>query len=240
TGIPLRAESDGRIPTQQYWKRVYGYEMLNGDICNMSIGQGDILISPLQMAQAMVPLANGGTVLQSRLVRQVQALDNTIQVAYQVRAKSYLGMRPEYLDEIREGLESAVHGRNGTGGRAAPSGIRVAGKTGTAQWGPKNRQRTAAWFCGFAPADAPDLAFAAVFEGDPNVKIGGGSHAAPMIGDVLKELYSDRGKKKEAPSQDVAPTAEDEELVLRAEPADEEEWTETRSEMGEGGLDVSN
>ncbi len=240
TGIPLRAESDGRIPTQQYWKRVYGYEMLNGDICNMSIGQGDILISPLQMAQAMVPIANGGTVLQSRLVRQVQAIDNTIQVAYQVRAKSYLGMRPEYLDEIREGLESAVHGRNGTGGRAAPSGLRIAGKTGTAQWGPKTRQRTAAWFCGYAPADAPDLAFAAVFEGDPNVKIGGGSHAAPMIGDVLKELYSNKGKKKEAPSDDVTPSAEDDEMVVRAELAGEEEWTETQSETGESGLDLSN
>ncbi len=122
-------------------------------------------------------------------------------------------------------MNEVVHGSSGTGGRAAPKGIRVAGKTGTAQWGPKTNERTAAWFCGFAPA--PELAFAAVFEGDPSDDAHGGSHAAPMIGDVLKWYFKDRPKSED---DETTPAATEEgEVVLRAEPADPSE-TETYQE----------
>ncbi len=211
TGIPLRAEAEGRIPTQDYFRQTRGHKILDGDVCNLSIGQGDILISPLQMAQAMVPIANGGTLLQMRLVRQVQGIDNSIKVAYQVRATGYLGLRAEYLDELREAMVEVVHGSSGTGSRAAPKGLRVAGKTGTAQWGPKSKQRTAAWFAGFAPASQPQYAFAALFEGDPQDDAHGGTHAAPMIGDVLAHLYPPPSKSSNKGSNP--------DEVRRAEPA---------------------
>jgi penicillin-binding protein 2 len=73
--------------------------------------------------------------------------------------------------------------------------VKVAGKTGTAQWGPKKRERTAAWFAGFAPADNPQYAFAAVYEGAVGEPAHGGSKAAPMIGDLLRELFKDVPKK---------------------------------------------
>jgi penicillin-binding protein 2 len=93
----------------------------------------------------------------------------------------------------------------GTASRARVKGIEVAGKTGTAQWGPTDRQRIAAWFAGFLPADNPQYAFAAVYESEPNAKAGGGSHAAPLIGQVFKEVY--KRKANPADSPESAPAA---------------------------------
>src|SRR5205809_2812438 len=84
-GIPLRGEAEGRIPNDEYMKATHDRKILNGDIANMSIGQGDIQVTPLQMAQSMGVIANGGTFYQTRLVQQVQTFDNQIVTAYQVR-----------------------------------------------------------------------------------------------------------------------------------------------------------
>lgn len=209
TGIPLRAEAEGLIPTNDYFRQTRGRNILDGDVCNLSIGQGDILVSPLQMAQAMVPIANGGALLQTRLVRQVQSPSGEVRIAYPVRVREYLGLRPEHLDEIRQAMTAVVHGSAGTGGRAAPRGLRVAGKTGTAQWGPKTRERTAAWFAGYAPADNPRYAFAALYEAGHTEEAHGGTHAAPLIGDVLGRLYPPPSKNRKKPDTAPAPAPAD-------------------------------
>src|SRR5437870_3143611 len=136
-GIPLRGEVPGRIPNDEYMKATHGRRLLNGDIANLSIGQGDTLVTPLQMAQAMAVIANGGTLYQPRLVQQVQTIDNQIVTAYQVRAKRTLEISPTTLEQLRAGMMSAVNGANGTAHAASLDNIDVAGKTGTAQWGPK-------------------------------------------------------------------------------------------------------
>src|SRR6185369_14805724 len=106
-GIPLHGELDGRIPTDEYMKATHGREILNGDIANMSIGQGDILVTPLQMAQSIAVIANGGTFYQTRLVQQVQTVDNEIVSAYQVRAKRTLDISHQTMDQVRVGLIDA-------------------------------------------------------------------------------------------------------------------------------------
>ncbi|CAA9247775.1 MAG: Cell division protein FtsI [Peptidoglycan synthetase] [uncultured Chthoniobacterales bacterium] len=198
-GIPLRGEVEGRIPTDEYMKAAHGRRILNGDVANMSIGQGDIETTPLQMAQAMAIVANGGTLYQTRLVQQVQTLDNEIITAYQVRAKRTLNMSPSTLEQLREAMVDVVYAPNGTAHQAAVPNIEVAGKTGTAQWGPKKKERTAAWFTGYVPSVQPQFAFAAVYEGAVGADVHGGSHAAPMIGAVFKEVYKgvDTGKKQQ-------------------------------------------
>src|SRR5207248_7165387 len=146
-------------------------KLLNGDIANMSIGQGDIQVTPLQMAQAIATVANGGTLYQTRLVQQVQTFDNRVVTAYQVRAKRTLDISSETLDQLRTGMIDVVNGAGGTAHQAGLDNVEVAGKTGTAQWGPKNKERTAAWFAGFLPSDQPQYAFAAVYEGDVDSKV---------------------------------------------------------------------
>jgi penicillin-binding protein 2 len=217
-GIPLRGEAEGRIPNDQYMKATHGRKILNGDIANMSIGQGDIQVTPLQMAQAMGVVANGGTLYQTRLVQQVQTFDNQLVTAYQVRAKRTLELSSETLDQVRTGMTNVVNGPGGTAHQASLENVEVAGKTGTAQWGPKNKERTAAWFSGFLPADHPRYAFAAVYEGDVGSKVHGGSAAAPMIADVFKDIY--KGEKLVSHQQR---RAREQPEVRRAEPVEEED-----------------
>src|SRR5439155_18552230 len=142
---------------------------------------------------AMATIANGGTLYQTRLVQQVQTFDNQVVTAYQVRAKRTLDLSSETLDQLRTGMIDVVNGAGGTAHQGSLDNAEVAGKTGTARWGPKNKERTAAWFAGFLPADQPRYAFAAVYEGDVDSKVHGGSAAAPMIADIFKDIY--KGEK---------------------------------------------
>jgi penicillin-binding protein 2 len=215
-GIPLRGEAEGRVPNDEYMKATHGRRLLNGDIANMSIGQGDTQVTPLQMAQAMGIVANGGTFYQTRLVQQVQTFDGQIVVAYQVRAKRTLNFSSETLDQLRTGMIDVVNGPGGTAHQASLDNVEVAGKTGTAQWGPKDKERTAAWFAGFLPDDQPQYAFAALYEGDVGSKVHGGSAAAPMIADIFKEIYKEQQTNK---PQRRAQEPE----VRRAEPVEEDE-----------------
>src|SRR6266403_1138555 len=217
-GIPLRGEAEGRVPNDEFMKATHGRRLLNGDIANLSIGQGDIQVTPLQMAQAMGVVANGGTFYQTRLVQQVQTFDNQIVTAYQVRAKRTLDLSSGKLDQVRTGMTDVVNGAGGTAHQASLDNVEVAGKTGTAQWGPKHKERTAAWFSGFLPTDQPKYAFAAVYEGDVGSKVHGGSAAAPMIADIFKELY--KGEKVVGQRQR---RGREQPEVRRAEPVEEED-----------------
>ena len=200
-------------------KATHGRRILNGDIANLSIGQGDVQVTPLQMAQAIEIVANGGTIYQTRLVKQVQTIDNQIVAAYEVRPKKTLGALPETMTQIRTGMIAAVNAPEGTAHQASLDGVEVAGKTGTAQWGPKEKERTAAWFAGFVPAEKPQYAFAALYEGDVGSKVHGGSAAAPMIADIFTKIYPSQqtanGRHKREPSR--------EQEVPRAQPVEEDQ-----------------
>lgn len=218
-GIPLRGEVEGRIPNDQYMKATHGRKLLNGDIANLSIGQGDALVTPLQMAQAMAIIGNGGTFYQTRLVQHVQTVDNEIVTAFQVRAKRTLDASPDTMEQLRTGMINVVNGPAGTAHQASLDNVEVAGKTGTAQWGPKTKERTAAWFAGFVPAEHPHYAFAALYEGDVGSKAHGGTAAAPMITMILKDVYkqnSNSSKRRRAPEPSEPP-------VPRAERVEEDE-----------------
>jgi penicillin-binding protein 2 len=200
-------------------KATHGRKLLNGDIANLSIGQGDTQVTPLQMAQAMSIVANGGTFYQTRLVQQVQSIDGGIVTAYNVREKKTLNFSSETVAQLREGMINAVNGGAGTAHAASLDNVTVAGKTGTAQWGPKNKERTAAWFAGYLPAQKPQYAFAALYEGDVGVKAHGGTVAAPLIAQIFKEIYKGEqanGRHRRHGQPEESPT------VRRAEPVEDD------------------
>jgi penicillin-binding protein 2 len=207
TGLPLRDEAAGLVPDNEYMQRVHHRKFHDGDTANLSIGQGDLEVTPIQMAQAMATLANGGTLHQTRLVKQVQTLDNGIAAAYEVRSRSDVGISPDVFATIKKGMLAVVE--HGTGGAARVPNVDLGGKTGTAQWGAGNqnkaKSRTAAWFVGFAPLDQPKYAFAALAEGDAGDKSVHGPTAAALIGKVMGEVYKDAKpdkKKKKANNDD--------------------------------------
>jgi penicillin-binding protein 2 len=200
TGIPIYAESEGNIPTDEYMLRVHKRNIKKGDVANMAIGQGDILITPLQMAQALSVIASAGKFHQTRLVKQVQSLDNKVVAAYPDRIREEIPVSAQIDKALRKALQNVVYDGQGTAHSAQVKGVRVAGKTGTAQWGPENKQRTAAWFTGFVPAENPEYAFAALYEGEPNDNsVHGGSHAAPLISKVFREVYKAKKARDAAP-----------------------------------------
>src|SRR5690606_16226040 len=137
--------------------------ILDGDSANISIGQGDLLVTPLQMAQAMCGVANGDVLYQARMVLQVQTIDDKVEIPYRARARTALGMSSETKDIVHRAMLKVTEG--GTGRRGQVKGFEVAGKTGTAQWGPEDLKQRIAWFTGFAPMDNPQYAFCAMYEG---------------------------------------------------------------------------
>jgi penicillin-binding protein 2 len=191
--IQLKGENAGRVPTDEYMRKVYARKLLPGDVANLSIGQGDTLVTPLQMAEAMAAVGNGGTLFQPRVVQQVQSLDDKIVTGFNITVRPEIAMQPEILAEVKKAMISVVVGGHGTARLARVADVDVAGKTGTAQWG---REKYAAWFAGFAPANQPKYAFAALYEGDPGQTPTphGGACAAPMIGKVLRELFQTPSK----------------------------------------------
>jgi penicillin-binding protein 2 len=169
-------------------------------------------VTPLQMAQAIGIVANGGKFFQTRLVQQVQTLENEIVTAYQVREKRTINASPRTIEQLHEAMTAVVNSRNGTAHQANIGTVEVAGKTGTAQWGPKNKERTAAWFTGFMPTEKPQFAFAALYEGAAGADVHGGTQAAPLIAAVFKEVYKGQQRttaRRARPVEDVVdPNAE--------------------------------
>jgi penicillin-binding protein 2 len=215
-GIDLPGEKAGVIPGRswraEYWEQhrdtycrkagelepgyardinedlcLYGGAWRGGDSVNSSIGQGDVLTTPLQIAAAYMAIANGGTVWQPQIVDHILAPDGTVAERVEPVAISRLSLDGRELAAIQQGLEDVVMGGRGTA-RGAFAGfpidqIAVAGKTGTAELKPKVPY---AWFAAYAPVDKPRYVVAVAIE-----EGGGGSQTAAPIARRLLEAAFD-------------------------------------------------
>jgi penicillin-binding protein 2 len=189
TGIDLPGEVSGLVPTPA-WKKAYFAQLgetanetwLPGDNINMAVGQGNLLVTPLQMAVAYSAIANGGSI-----VTPTVGMDLTNQSGQVVRQLSgvtpprSLALSPAILDVVRQGLENVTQGSQGTASAvfspvAAAGGPVVAGKTGTAQSG-VNGAADHSWFVGFAPFNNPKIVVAVIIEHGGV----GASAAAPAV-----------------------------------------------------------
>lgn len=200
TGIPLEGEPAGFVPTDAWLMQKFGHKMQGGDIANLSIGQGRVLVSPLQAAQAMCAVGDGVNMPQARLVKQIQDPNDRVLQAFPSSVRRRLDLQPEARATVVKGMIAVVNGDNGTGHRAQLDekiNIQVAGKTGTAQWSPGDGTlRHLAWFTGFLPANDPIYAYAVVYEGQPGEEVSGGRLAAPIVSEVFNNIY------KNAPADD--------------------------------------
>jgi penicillin-binding protein 2 len=215
-GIDLPSEGTGTIPgrewRREYWERnrgnycrlaeemepgTYGqrlYEDLcvsggiwrGGDAVNTSIGQGDILATPLQVAASYMAVANGGTLYRPHLGRAVVDRDGEVVRALEPEVVSELGLDAAELAAIQDGLRRVVMDDRGTAVGAFRDfpldEIPVAGKTGTAELKPKV---PFAWFAAYAPANDPEYVVVV------NVEEGGGGSqtAAPIARNILEHIY---------------------------------------------------
>jgi len=169
TGIELPGESRGLVPTPK-WKRInYAESWLTGDTYNMSIGQGFVLATPLQMANATAAVANRGYLYQPQLVDHVTDAEGKTIRSFEPKLIREVPVDAGNLDTVREGMFGAVNWPQGTALGARLPGITVAGKTGTAEFyrddnhdnkpdrDNKGNLPTHAWFTAFAPYIDPEI-----------------------------------------------------------------------------------
>lgn len=148
-------------------------------LASAAIGQGDLLASPLQMALVAAAIANEGRLMEPYLVEEVRMHSQKVVEGH--TPKEWIRpLSAEHANQLKEWMVRVVE--QGTGTRAAFSGITVAGKTGTAQNERKGEDH--AWFIGFAPAEDPQIAIAVLLEYSGST---GGSAAAPIAGTIMKE-----------------------------------------------------
>lgn len=179
TGLGLSIEADGLVGTPEWSERVRGTPWYPGEAVSVSIGQGPVLVTALQLARAYAALANGGQLVTPYLVEAP-----TTPPARDLR------FDPQLLVMVVDGLERAVHGGEGTA--RVLSTLPIAGKTGTSQVvrlqeGVDNRDlakelRHHAWFVGWAPLEQPRLVVAVIVEHGGS----GGGTAAPIAGQIIR------------------------------------------------------
>ena len=180
--LPLDGVTAGNVPEKIVADR---------GLANFSIGQGELLVSPLQMALAMSGIANGGYIPKPRLILQFQSPppeENVLRITPVLRP-TLLDFDERALDAVRQGMLDVVQNQSGTGKAAAAGWPRVAGKTGTAQWTADGKERNIAWFSGYVDAQSPRIAFAVMCEGRPGEHIFGGRVSAPMAGSFIRTIY---------------------------------------------------
>lgn len=212
TGICLEdMEVAGRMPTPEYYVTAKKGSMVGGNLANVSIGQGDVESTPLQVCQMMAGVARGDAVPRPRLVKQIQDVDGRIVQHFPPSVRTALNLSKENLDAVRRGMRAVVADGDGTGTRAAISAVAMAGKTGTGQWQPSKRQYVA-WFAGFVPASKPEYAYACLYEGDPGeAEISGGRKVAPIVGEVFRSVYRTLGRRGEERKRDAEASEEESE-----------------------------
>lgn len=186
TGLPLVGEPTGLVPTNDWMIKNHGRRFMDGDAANMAIGQGVLLASPLQVAQFMAGIGNGGALPKLHLIRQVQDSRGRVVRAAVPERRNWLGVHPSAVEIVRDGMRDVV--TSGTGRAGAISYTTLAAKTGTAQWGPPRLNQRLAWYAGFLPHDNPRYAFAVLYEGRPGQRVSGGGMAAPMVRKFFEPL----------------------------------------------------
>jgi penicillin-binding protein 2 len=209
------------IPNNEWMIKHHKRRMLDGDTANLSIGQGAMLASPLQVAQGMAGLANGGALPKLRLVKQVQRANGRVMVSNDPERRNFLNLDPVAVNVVQEGMMQVVNAGYGTGQRGRLSYTVLCGKTGTAQWGPKDEEQRLAWFAGFFPLENPRYAFAALYEGKPGEKLSGGRKAAPMVSAFFEHFKKDIKKAITPPPRAMVIEEDEEGLGSESDIADD-------------------
>jgi penicillin-binding protein 2 len=204
TGICLTdMEKAGFMPTPETYAKKKG-SMTSGILAITSIGQGEVLATPLQVCQMMAGVARGDAVPRPRLVKMIQDVDGRVVQHFPPSVRNQLTLEKENLEAVRRGMREVVSGGGGTGSRAENHYVPIAGKTGTGEWS-NDKSHYVAWFAGFIPYKNPEFAYACLYEGEEGEsQISGGRKVAPIVGDVFNEIYKAKQKRGDLDKEDKA------------------------------------
>lgn len=204
TGIDIPGEVEGLVPTDQWKRQLYAETWTTGDSYNMSIGQGYLLSTPLQVLASFVAVANGGTLYQPQIVYQVRDANGNLQRDFTPKIIRQLPVDPDDMKAVEQGLWTVVNGVRGTAPNSRVEGIEVAGKTGTAEYcdiyekedapgeydcrrDEKDNLPTHAWYAAYAPFNKPEIVVVAfVYDGGE-----GSGTAVPIVQTILQSYFKE-------------------------------------------------
>lgn len=203
TGIPTMQEVSGFYPNSGFLEaqRKRGMPWTSGNTANLCLGQGDITVTPLQMAVMTAAIANGGTIYWPRLVMRLESWDPLNKLPGEVypsgKVRGNLQASARNLKIIQDAMLADVEDREGTGSRARINEMRVCGKTGTAEVKQGNRLvRKDTWFVAYAPYESPRYAISVLVESGSS----GGLTCAPIARKVFQELALIESNQRKAQS----------------------------------------
>ncbi|MDR1576842.1 MAG: penicillin-binding protein 2 [Deltaproteobacteria bacterium] len=198
-GVDLKAERAGLVPDQVWKQRRFGKPWNFGETLPVSIGQGYLLTTPLQVAQFTAVAANGGTLYRPHLVKEIVDYEGRLVRRVEPEAINHMDLRPDYFQSVRKSLDAVVNEAGGTGRRGQIPGVRVSGKTGTSQVISLDRYqiysrggtlpwkyREHAWFTAYAPSENPEVVVTVLLEHAG----GGGANSAPLAAKLLHAYFN--------------------------------------------------
>lgn len=220
-GVELLNEKSGLIPTSEWKLKRFGKRWFQGETLSVAIGQGAVLLTPIQLASMTATIANEGTIYRPHLVKRI--VDTDGKTLRETKAE-IIGTTPfskESFRLVKQGMLAVVNEPGGTGAGARQYDVKVAGKTGTSQVVKLHDSKKStpykyldhALFVAFAPFENPEIAVAVVVEHGEH----GGSAAAPIAGKILRTYFD--GKK---PPRKEAPAEVDDEDEETYEPAEKQ------------------
>lgn len=200
--IDLDGEKAGLVPSTSWASEKQHRKWYPSETISVSIGQGPLIVTPLQVANMMAAIASGGTVYRPHVVRMIERVGPDGRVVQRLKVANQIlhrvKLEPAALRAVREGLWKAVNEGGGTGGNARVEGLDIAGKTGTVQvirqvgWikaeGMPFKYRDHAWFASFAPRDNPQMVVVVFIEHGGH----GGVDAAPLAKLLFETRFRDR------------------------------------------------
>ncbi len=211
--VDLWAEQPGLMPDSAWKERRFKQKWSKGDTPPVSIGQGYVLATPLQVATYTAVLANGGTLYRPHLVKQILDVNGGVVHNFEPEFIARVDAKPEHIQAVQKGLEAVVNDPGGTGRRGQLKEVKAAGKTGTSQVVSLARYsgyaksripykyRDHAWYTSYAPAEHPEIVVTVLLEHTG----GGGANSAPLAKEMLDAYFDPTIVAKKLPPPQVKP-----------------------------------
>ena len=189
SGIDLPSEESGLVPSEEWVQRVYHHKWYPGSTISVSIGQGSVMVTPLQVAYVIGGIASGGDFKQPHLLKDAPSF-----------GQKHVELSENTVEQVTQGMYGVVNEAGGTGQSVKLQGIEFCGKSGTAQmmsYAAASRLglgkgKNDGWFVGFAPRRNPEIVVAAVVE---DTSEHGGTTSGPVVRDIVKAYYDKKNKK---------------------------------------------
>ncbi len=199
TGIDLPNEQKGLIPSTEWKKKRYNQPWYEGETVSVSIGQGAVWLTPVQLAQLSAFVANDGKNFKPQIVNRIVSTEGKVVKTFEPVVNADPKLKKGVVQIVKDGMRGVVNEPGGTAGRSKLQNVAMSGKTGTAQAGSeKVKLGDHAWFIAYAPAEDASIAMAVLVEHGGH----GASAAAPVAKDITETLFKVKTVIKEAKSNE--------------------------------------